>query len=242
MRLAPPRLAPVLLFAAASCHTESLSDFATSAVTASITALTKGDGSTNVTATLREGPTSLTFLQLTSDDALAVTSGTTQRMTELSLLGVVSYSASMPLDAEGTTFTVALTRKKDSGAPHSVMTLPAGFTLASLASASYSRADAGPTVGWSPASSQPMELSFSGNCIDDFSDSAPASSASYSLPAGALHKRTAQATPDGGQAVPDTCAVTVDVDRVLSGTLDPGYAGGDASGIQRRSASFQSGP
>src|SRR5262245_45783114 len=105
------------LLLGAACRTESISEFETKQVTANITAVSAGTGSTEVAATFRKGA-SLTFLQLTADDDVKVTTGsTTVDLREHSLLGVVTYTASVPVDAQGTPFTVALTRAKDSGAP-----------------------------------------------------------------------------------------------------------------------------
>src|SRR5207244_1356489 len=102
--------------------------------------------STAVSATFRKGATSLTFLQLTADDKVTASAGAqSQDLKELSLLGVVTYSASLPVDADGTEVTVALARKKDSGAPSSLATLPNAFTVDPL-SGTFSRGTAGPML------------------------------------------------------------------------------------------------
>jgi hypothetical protein len=238
-----PKPSSKLVFAAAlgfvSCRTESISDFGTNEVTANITALAAGTGSTTVSATFRKGA-SLTFLQLSSDDSVMVTAGTnSQKLSETSLLGVVTYSTSVPLDAEGTAFTVALQRKKDSGAPSSVATLPQAFDL-TVPSGSFSRADAGPTLGWSNAGSDPMQLQISGGCIDLLEATLTSGATQYTVAAGALKKRSGLA--DGGSEVPDSCVATAQVDREHAGALDPGYAGGTSSGIQRRTVSFTTAP
>ncbi|MBL8953276.1 MAG: hypothetical protein JNK82_21030 [Myxococcaceae bacterium] len=230
-----------LLSLAAACRTESISEVETRDITANITATGSGTGSTNVAATFRKG-NSLTFLQLTSDDDVKVTQGgTTTELTEFSLLGVVSYSASVPVDAEGTQFTVALTRKKDSGAPSSVATLPGAFTIDAL-TGSFSRAAAGPTIRWSSAvGADPMTLSIEGPCIDNFSANLASGATDYTVAANALKKKMASTT-DGGTAVPDSCTVTAQIARERAGTRDPGYGGGTVLGIQRRSVDFTTAP
>ncbi|MBK7865383.1 MAG: hypothetical protein IPJ65_43660 [Archangiaceae bacterium] len=225
-----------------TCRTESLSAVETKDVTAGISALTRGDGSTEVSATFRKGATSLTFLQLTVDDTLTATTGTTTReMSELSLLGVVSYSASFDVDAEGTQFKVSLQRMKDSGAPSSVATLPAAFTVTPLGG-SFSRAASGPKVEWSNAGSDPMELSITGDCITQLDAQLPSGAVDYTVAAGALKKRAAT-TADGGMVqIPDSCTATATVSRNKAGQLDPGYGSGGVVGIQRRTATFTTAP
>jgi hypothetical protein len=235
-------LAAVVVVVFASCKTESISDLSTKEVTADITATATGSGSTNVNATFRKGAISLTFIQLTADDSVKVTSGSQNaQLKEFSLLGLVSYSASVPVDADGTQFTVALERKKDSGAPSSIATLPEAFTVTAL-SGSFSRAQSGPHLQWSNAGSDPMTLSIKGDCIQDFIASVTSGATDYTVAANALKKKTGSGTADGGTSVPDDCTVTANVDRSRPGTLDTGYAGGTIAGIQRRSVTFTSTP
>jgi hypothetical protein len=241
MRRSPQhRLSYLALAVLFACQTESASDFATSAINADISATATGNGSTTVGATFRKGPLSLTFLELTSDDTLQVTSGTTTKtLSETSLLGLVTYSASVPVDTDGAMFTVSLQRKKDSGAPSSVATLPPAFTLTQV-SGTFSRADAGPSFDWSPASDLSSQLTITGNCINDFSVALPANATSYSVAAGALTKRAPAS--DGGTQIPDDCDATAQVDHSLTGSLDKGYGGGSVVGIQRRTTTFGTAP
>lgn len=230
---------PLVLIAIMACSTESASNLATSGIYADISATASGSGSTNVGATFRTGPLSLTFIQLTSDDSLTVSSGTTTKtLSEASLLGVVTYSASVPVDAAGSQFTVSLQRKKDSGAPSSVATLPPAFTLTPL-SGTFSRADAGPTLDWAPGSAEAMSLKITGSCINDFSVNLPANTTTYSVAAGALQLRM---SPDGGAAAGSNCDATAQVDRTLTGSLDKGFGGGSVLGIQRRTTTFGTAP
>jgi hypothetical protein len=221
------------------CQTVSASDFKTSEITANMSATSTGDGTTTVNATFRKGAISLTFIELTSDDTLTATSGqTTKTLSETSLLGLVTYSANLPVDGEGTQFIVSLARKKDSGAPSSVATLPTAFTLEPV-SGTFSRADAGPTFNWSPGGTDTMTLSISGDCIDTYATTLPDSATTYALSAGVLHKRT---NPDGGTAVGDNCDATATLDRTKNGTLDSAFAGGSMQGVQRRTATFGTAP
>jgi hypothetical protein len=230
-----------LLVLAAACRTESASEFETKQITANITAKATGSGSTDVSATFRKGSALLTFLQLTSDDEVKVTSGSqSAELKEFSLLGVVTYSASLPIDAQGTSFTVSLARKKDSGAPSSVATLPEAFTVDPL-TGSFSRAAAGPTIRWSNAGSDPMKLSISGSCIDELDADLSSGATEYAVAAGAIKKRM-QTGADGGTQIPDNCSVNAVVRRERAGMLDTGFAGGTAVGVQERSVSFTTTP
>jgi len=227
------------LLLAAACRTESISEYSTSEITANISATATGTGSTNVAATFRKG-SSLTFLQLTADDSVKVTQGgTTTPLKETSLLGVVTYSASVPVDAQGTQFTVALERKKDSGAPASVATLPDAFTVDPL-TGQFPRSAAGPTIRWAPGGSDPMKLSITGPCIDNFSAELTAGATDYTVAANALKKRSTT-TADGGTVV-DSCTATAQLERERAGVRDPAYAAGSVTGVQRRTVQFTTAP
>jgi hypothetical protein len=234
-----PWLTAALVFVAMGCQTESASDLTTSQIVADISATATGSGQTNVNATFRTGELTLTFIELTSDDVLQAKTGTTtQTLSQFSLLGVTTYGTTMPVDADGTSFTVSLTRKKDSGAPSSVATLPPAFTVSPV-SGTFSRADAGPTFDWSPAAADPMSLLITGSCIDDVSESIPANATSFAIAAGTLKKRT---VVDGGTPPGDDCDATAAISRNRPGTLDPAYGNGTIVGTQARSVTFSTVP
>jgi hypothetical protein len=234
-----PYFTAALVLVAMSCQTESASTLATAKIVADISATATGTGQTNVAATFRTGELTLTFIELTTDDVLQAKTGTTtQTLSELSLLGVTTYGTTMPVDADGTAFTVSLTRQKDSGAPSSIATLPPAFTVTPL-TGSFSRAASGPTLAWSPAAADSMSVLITGSCIDDVTESIPANATSLAIAAGTLKKRT---VVDGGTPPDDDCDATAAISRNRPGTLDPGYGNGTVVGTQARSVTFSTTP
>jgi len=223
------------LLTLAGCSTRSLSEYATSGVNATLAALDTG-GTTTVSMTLNDPSSSLIFLQLTSDDSLEATDGTaSQPLGESSELGYVSYSAAFLVD-QGT-FTVTLKRKKDAGAPNSVVTLPPAFTLTPPSSTTQSRAMP-MSFTWTPASADPMTVTFAGSCLQSFTSNIPTGSTQFTLPAGGLQKAAAS----GNQTVPDSCSATATVTRERAGTLDPAFHGGAANAGQVRAFDFTTAP
>lgn len=221
----------------AGCSTVDSSDILTSGIHAELSAVSSGDGTTDVQATLYLGnPINLNFVDLTGDDELFAVHGSQRKeMNETILLNIVSHRASFPTDAEGEQFEIEFSRTIDNGAPSSTATLPATFTL-SGPTAATSRAAALP-LSWSPASSgDQMTWQANGDCIDVASGNLSGDTGSFSVPADTLKKRMAA-------GVADTCMVTVSVRRSREGNLDPGYGkGGYIAGVQVRTVTVMSTP
>ena len=227
----------LLLAALGACTTTESSDVFTSGIYASITAEAKGDGKTDVGATLYVGnPLGLNFVQLSGDDRLIAIQGNTSRpMVEAMLLNVVSHHAEFATDAAGTEFEVVFDRQIDDGAPTSIATLPAKFDITGGAGA-QSRSSTF-AVSWSPSGSTDlMSWQVHGDCIEDESAPITGDTGSVLVPAGVLKKRM-------GNNIADQCDVTFTIKRSKPGLLDPGYGkGGTIFGIQTRSVIITSTP
>ena len=233
-------LAMLLAGATTACATKSASEFDTSEINARMGPVAPGDGKTRVEVSLHDPSALLTFLQLTADDELeASVNGKTKQLAEHSLLGTVTYSASFDTDAAETEVRVRLSRSNGTNAPDSSVRMPAPFALQALASESFSRA-APLTLSWSSAPSpDPMKLAISGECIESYSADMGTGSNSFTVPAGALVKKVAQ---EGGQAVPDQCAITLTVTRTREGNVDRAFHGGSFTAKQIRTVGAQSVP
>ncbi len=220
-----------LLVLIASCTTTESEHVLTSGIYASISASSKGDGKTTVSATLFVGsPIGLNFVELTGDDSLvAKTAGMSKTMQESELLNVVGHHADFPVDAEGAQFEVVFDRAVDGGAPSSVATLPAKFDITNPP-ASGSRA-AAITLAWSPAGSpDAMSWEAKGDCIEDESSPITGDPGTVTIAANTLTKRM-------GAMIEDNCAVTFTIKRSKAGQLDPNYGkGGTVFGVQYRAA------
>lgn len=227
----------MLVVLCAGCSTVDSSDVLTSGIYAQLSAVSSGEGTTDVQAVLYLGnPINLDFVDLTGDDELFAIHGSDQKeMTERILLNVVSHHASFPTDAEGEQFEIDFTRTVDNGAPSSIATLPAKFTLSGPTSATSRAAEI--PLSWSPASSgDQMSWQANGDCIEIASGTISGDTGSFSVPANTVKKKMS----DG---VADTCMVTVSVRRSRAGDLDPGYGkGGIISGAQVRTVTVMSTP
>lgn len=219
------------------CTTTESEHVLTSGIYASIEAQTKGDGTTDVGATLFVGnPIGLNYVELTGDDSLvAISSGMSKPMRETQVLNTVGHHAEFSTDAEGTQFQIVFDRTIDEGAPSSIATLPAKFEIANAPQAA-SRAGA-ITLAWSPAGSpDTMSWTATGDCIELASAPIDTDSGTVTIAAATLKKRMAT-------NVPDTCEITIKLARSRAGVLDPSYGkGGIIRGTQYRTVTITSTP
>ena len=226
-----------LAILAAGCTTTSSSDVLTSGIYASINAETKGDGKTEVGATLFVGnPIGLNFVELTGDDSLiAKMAGQSKTMVERTVLNTVVHRAEFDVDAAGTQFEVVFDRAVDDGAPSSIATLPAKFDI-TTAPQSASRAQP-ITLSWSPTGTPDgMSWSAKGDCIEDESAPIMNDSGSVTIDAGLIKQRM-------GMNIAAECAVTFTIKKQKLGTLDPHYGkGGVVYGTQYRTTVVTSMP
>ncbi len=223
----------LLALCAIGCGTTNSSNLLTKGISADITAKTDGSGVTNVVAELFNGyPDQLIFVDLQGSDMLVAThANSDQVMTKTQLLNIIEYSTSFPSGNEGDAFSVDLKRTVDAGAPSSMATLPAAFTIAALGSSS-SRAQA-MNVTWSPtATGDQMSWTVKGDCINDASGSM-ADTGTVTIAANTLIPKQGAAT---------SCTATLTIIRSQPGTLDTHYMGGTIDGEQTRSATFTTAP
>ena len=169
------------------CSKSDSGDILTSGMYASISARAEGDGKTRVITSLYLGkPIDLNFIELTDGDKLVVRHASQEMIpTEGDLLNIVSYTATFSTDAEGEMFEVSFERTVDAGAPSSVATLPAPFTL-TAPPATSSRA-AAMTLTWSPlGSGNLMHAVIDGSCIDLLDVPITGDTGTVTIPAGMI--------------------------------------------------------
>lgn len=215
-----------------ACSSASSTDIKTSGLYANISATGQGKGDTSVSTTLTVGALSTTFVEIAGDDALTATSGSdTRKMSKFSLLGLVSYSATLTGDEEGKSVTVALTRASpDVSAPSSVVTLPAKFSLTiPAAGATFKRGTDAIAVGWdNSGKTEPMTVTLNGSCIESIDKSAPSDAGMLTIGSTELKASKDMETK--------SCDATINVKRTRTGKVGPAYGkGGSATGVQLRS-------
>jgi hypothetical protein len=233
-----PFFALLLIAASGSgCASVDSSDVLTSGIYPNFTASTDGSG-TRAEAILRVGgASSNTFVSLSGDDSLTVTAdGTTTTLTQTQLGDYSVYSADLEPDAEDASFTFALVRTSDAGAPSSIASLPAPFELtAPSADSVISRAD-DILVSWEPSGEQDTILvEWATDCTWTYEVEVDGDTGSYSIPAADVE------LIDGHED--ESCAGTLTVTRRRGGTLDPAFEeGGTVYGRQTRSVDLRSDP
>jgi hypothetical protein len=232
------KLAWLAMFLGAACAKTPSEDLLTHGIYADLSAQANGDGTTLVTATLYVGdPIDLDFVELTGDDELlAIHDTDSEEMTQVELGNIVGHQASFPTDMEGDAFTIDFERTVDAGAPSSIATLPAPFTLDATPTSASRAQDL--VLTWTTADdSTPMTWAATGSCITGTNGTIPAGGASsYTIAANTL-------VAAAGSNVPESCTVSFQIQRALPGTLDPGYGqGGTIFGVQARAFQLTSNP
>lgn len=224
---------PALLLALGCTEKVESTDIRTTGIYPEIEVVANGSGSSKVTVRLKVGgDDSNTFLELKGDDTLEVTAdGDTKTMEGSGN----QYTASFPVDAEGTEFTIAFLRGDvDEDAPASVVSLPAPFEMA-LGASSASRADDAVEFTWEPAASGDIAWDLSGECIDSAHDSTP-DDGSDSIAAGEIE-------PKFMDDAEKDCTANLSLTRAEPGTIDSAFTeGGSIVAKQVRGDSFTSTP
>jgi hypothetical protein len=225
---------------ATACTTTESDNILTRGMYASMTASADGTGSTLVSASLYLGrPTDLVFIDLEGGDQLiAHHAGQAKPMSEQIILNIVTHTASFPDAAADARFEVEFRRDVDAGAPSTVITLPAPFSLGAVPPDVSRGAAFG--VNWTGAATDRMRWTAEGPCIQTASGTINAvgtgDPGSVTMPAGTFMKTA-------GTTVPDTCQVKVTVVRERDGQVDRGFGeGGTAIGMQTRAVTFMSTP
>lgn len=208
-------------------------DVRTTGIYPEIDVVANGSGSSRVSVRLKVGGrNSNTFLDLKGGDTLEATvEGETKTLDETS---AETYTASFPVDAEGTEFTIAFLRdEEDESAPESTVTLPAPFDL-TVEPREASRASEDVELTWDPPGGGDLEFSMSGACIMRQSDSIPDDGA-FTIGADTID--TFQDDEE------ESCTVELDLERARRGSIDPEFTeGGSIVARQVRGGSFTSTP
>jgi hypothetical protein len=208
-------------------------DIRTSGIYPEISVTANGSGNSEVRVRLKVGGSnSNTFLDLTGGDELQATVGDmTKTLDETS---DETYTASFPVEAEGTQFVIGFLRTEaDESAPASTVTLPAPFAL-SLGATESSRATDDVAITWDPPGSGNADWSLEGDCIIRDDGSVP-DDGSHTLPAASIE------TFESDQA--ETCTANLSLTRSQSGNIDAAFTeGGRIVASQVRRTSFSSTP
>lgn len=207
-------------------------DVRTSGIYPEIAVTANGSGSSQVRVRLKVGGSnSNTFLDLKGGDELQVSVGNETKV--LDETSDETYTATFPVDDEGTEFIVSFFRDEDESAPYSTVVMPAPFDF-SIATTEASRADDDVELEWDPTTNGELDLELSGDCIQRDTDEIPDDGA-HTLAAGSIETFESDAE--------ETCTVDVTLERARRGDIDPAFTeGGRIEAIQRRAETFTSTP
>lgn len=222
-------LLPALALVA--CESVDSEAIRTDAMYADIRVEADGSGAATVSTILRVGGvTSNTFVELAGGDQLRAKAGEdTTVLSEQSFWEMHSYSAELPLDAEGTEYVVSFERTIDASAPASAVTMPAPFDLGGAdPGATFSRAADPITITWEPAEAgDDMIVEVDSDCTVHETFAVQGDPGTFTLEPGDLTAWDSMAD--------STCSAEISVQRVRAGDLDPAYGeGGTIRAVQLR--------
>ena len=208
----------------------------TSRVHAKLRAISNGDGTTKVTAQLREGSSSGDSLQLSGGDKLIASTDTEEiDMTDDADGDLHKYTASFDTE-EPIKFQIAFDRgEENDDALSNQVTLPKPYKL----SFEYIEADDpvrrgdNVTIAWDNSQPGQVEWEVEGDCIWK-EEGTTEDDGSFSIHADDI--KVKQTRKD------ESCTVQVTLRRLKKGTIDGGFNGGDFVGIQQRVVNFRSVP
>lgn len=225
-----------LALATTACETIDSGDLLTGGMSANITATADGSGSTDISTVLRAGGLrSNTFVDLQGDDLLSVTAGEQSADLSKQQLGnLISYTATLPVDAADTEFVVSLQRSVDDGAPSSTARLPEPFDFGETGDTFDASSNL--AFDWTPSGTDDeMEVLVDGDCIIPWSRELDGDPGSFEIPGDEIES----VSDEPGTS----CSVDVTLRRVRGGSVDPAFEEGVAQGVQERTfqASFSQG-
>jgi hypothetical protein len=245
-----------------TCESTASSSVMTSGTRAQMTAVADGSGVTEVGVELMVGgPLSNVYLSLDGDDRLVAKLGEQQQALtrRTDVLGRVWYVGSIEGDRGDDDVVVSYQRKVDSGAPSSVVRMPAGFdVLSPQPGMRVSRGNDDLVIAWDvPSPTDVMEVSLEGSCIPRHSKRIEVDKGQLLIPKGTLgppsaaamqpmepaDKGGAKAEPQPVQVAEPECRVTARLRRRADGKVDPGFGqGGSFTAEQTRQVTFVSTP
>ena len=213
------------------------SNVRTSGVNAQMTVRSGESGPTQVSVRVRVGGTfSNTFLTLADGDALTVDNGTDTVLlgSVTGLIAAPSNDGALPGDSSGRPITVKFVRPHDTSALGSTVVMPSTLGFASpRVGEAFDSAHPKVVVTWSPASSDPVEWSFRGGCIDE-------NSGVLAVDTGRIEATLAAARDRDGGITVGPCDVTIHLSRTRTGKLDPAFGeGGSITAVQERDRSIR---
>jgi hypothetical protein len=216
-----------------ACTQVNSADLKTAGMSAQMSVTADGSGKSQVVAALFVDNNVTDRVSLNTGDGLSVSGGGQSALLQRdNTLSILTYDATLAVDAAGTTFTIAFTRANDTSAPNSACTLPDAFSPTGPSGAK-SRANDDIVITWMPsAAKDPMTWIASGSCLDAQSSQGIAGDpGTLTIPKGKL--ASAMQT--------STCDVTISITRTRAGTLDKAYGyGGSINAAQARSVKFSS--
>lgn len=208
-------------------------DIRTSGIYPEFVVTANGNGSSTAEARMRVGGSnSNTFLEMNGDDEIEVTAdGQSKTLTRGSGFW---YRTTFSTDEEDTEFVFAFLRgPQDDGAPMSVVTLPAPFSL-DITEDEISRADGNVELTWDPPGDEDVDWELDGDCVFINSGSTADDGS---------HVISSDEVDATGTGEDESCTVTVEMERRRNGNRDPAFTeGGKVYARQIRAASFTSTP
>ena len=208
-------------------------DIRTTGIYPEITVTATGSGTSKVEVQLKVGGSSSnTYLDLTGEDQLTATVAGTSKV--LDDTGSHTYSASFPVDEEGTEFVVSFLRGMiDDSAPVSSVGLPAPFDFG-VSPTEASRATEAIDLTWDPPASGNVRWNLDGDCVQHASGSTPDDGV-QALPEGSIDTFSSDRDK--------SCTVDIELTRSAGGNINPAFTeGGSIVARQVRTASLTSNP
>lgn len=225
---------------AMGCEDVDSKNIKTDGMYAAFSATARGNGETEVRASLRVGGDNGTYVELSPGDALFAIfgqSGTEEALDDHdSALNAHTYSHDFSGIEGNTPVTISFERENDEPAPASITTLPTPFSISGpLPMAEVSRA-ADLVVTWTPTGgADDISVTVDGDCFFIESQSPNSDTGSVTFQAGTLEAFNNRET--------ETCDGTIVVQRTRGGNVDPAFGeGGHFDGIQERTVTFRSTP
>lgn len=152
----------------ASCASIDSSDIKTSGIYADFEAKSNGEGTTLVSANLKVGQNSNTYLDLVEGDTLQVSfQEETATMERKNLGSMIWYESRFPTDELDSSFTLNFQRENDDSAPDSNVSLPAPFEITVPSQGdSFSMSADKIDIAWNNSGSDDeMKIMISGDCF-----------------------------------------------------------------------------
>jgi hypothetical protein len=230
------------ILTASACTAIDSQNLKTAGMQANIYVVADGTGSSKASAQLNVGNNITDFVRLAPGDKfVASAGGQSQDMSQIELLGTVSYESTFSgLDSGGTMYTIALQRTTDVSAPASTCTMPNQFSIsAPTSSDGFSRSLQDIVVTYSSSgTTDSMTWSAGGDCVRGMVGGTVSNdSGTFTIAKGSL------VPINPPPQTPTTCQAHITLTRSRTGQLDSHYgSGGRITAQQVRTVNFSSTP